>query len=391
MTKEGNEDMKNKKWKTKLAAAMMCILMGAAVLGGCGSEGKTQKDSTEGQETQGKENGKEKEVSQGTRTVTDAAGNVVEVPEDLSKIAVVPIPWASVIYAIDGSSERLTAIHPTAMSAYTGCFLEKLDPHYGTADTSSIGKDFSINMEEWVNLGIQAAVIWDYETDEARQLKELGIAPIMVKNETVEELQASLKAMGQLLGKDDRAQQFMDAYTDTYEKIKSYSDKVEQADKPKVLYLRNAQLDLQGNDNFIKEALELAGADNVAGDSTQITMEEILEINPDIILLSNFDTFLPSDLYENKIDGQDWSSVNAVVNRRVYKAPMGLYRWDAPGVETPLIMEWLAVLIQPEIFGDIHMETELKEYFKTYFNYELTEEDLGQIMQSEANASSKKP
>ena len=36
------------------------------------------------------------------------------------------------------------------------------------------------------------------------------------------------------------------------------------------------------------------------------------------------------------------------------------------------------------------METELKEYFKTYFNYELTEEDLGQIMQSEANASSKK-
>lgn len=213
----------------------------------------------------------------------------------------------------------------------------------------------------------------------------------MVKNETVEELQASLKAMGQLLGKDDRAQQFMDAYTDTYEKIKSYSDKVEQADKPKVLYLRNAQLDLQGNDNFIKEALELAGADNVAGDSTQITMEEILEINPDIILLSNFDTFLPSDLYENKIDGQDWSSVNAVVNRRVYKAPMGLYRWDAPGVETPLMMEWLAVLIQPEIFGDIHMETELKEYFKTYFNYELTEEDLGQIMQSEANASSKKP
>lgn len=33
-------------------------------------------------------------------------------------------------------------------------------------------------MEEWVNLGIQAAVIWDYETDEARQLKELGIAKV---------------------------------------------------------------------------------------------------------------------------------------------------------------------------------------------------------------------
>lgn len=57
-----------------------------------------------------------------TRTVTDAAGNVVEVPAELSRIAVTPLPWSSVIYAIDGTSEHMVSINPGAMTAYTNCF-----------------------------------------------------------------------------------------------------------------------------------------------------------------------------------------------------------------------------------------------------------------------------
>ena len=52
-----------------------------------------------------------------TRTVTDAAGNVVEVPAELSRIAVTPLPWSSVIYAIDGTSEHMVSINPGAMTA----------------------------------------------------------------------------------------------------------------------------------------------------------------------------------------------------------------------------------------------------------------------------------
>lgn len=170
------------------------------------------------------------ESTEGTREVTDVAGNVVEVPENISKIAVTPLPWSSVIYAIDGTSERMVSINPGAISAYTGNFLEKMDPEYGQIDSTAIGKDFSINMEEMVEMGVEAVVIWDYQEDEAKQLKELGIAPVMVKNETVEELQESFRAIGELLGKEDRAQQFIDLYEDTYEKIKSYQDKVESAE-----------------------------------------------------------------------------------------------------------------------------------------------------------------
>ena len=100
-----------------------------------------------------------------TRTVTDAAGNVVEVPAELSRIAVTPLPWPSVIYAIDGTSEHMVSINPGAITAYTNCFFFKLDSGYAELDTTSIGSDFSINMEEMVSRGVQAVVIWDYQTE----------------------------------------------------------------------------------------------------------------------------------------------------------------------------------------------------------------------------------
>ena len=74
----------------------------------------------------------------------------------------------------------------------------------------------------------------------------------------------------------------------------------------------------------------------------------------------------------------------------MYKTPLGIYRWDAPGVETPLMMMWLATLIQPDIFSDINIEQEVKDYFTNYFQYTLTDEDLAQIMSDAANADSVK-
>ncbi len=401
-----------KKTKAKVFATITAAAMGLSLLSGCGqtpaesgsssgtssasgsSAGADSASASSGETSgSGSASASSQSDSAGdgeTRTVTDAAGNQVEVPADLSKIAVTPLPWSSVIYAIDGTSERMVAINPGALSetAYKGQFFETIDPSYGSINSTAIGSDFSINMEEMVKMGVEAVVIWDYQEDEAEQLKELGIAPIMVKNETVEELQSSFRAIGELLGQEERAQQFSDLYGDTYEKMQSYQEEVASAEKPKVLYLRNSKLKLQGNDNFIKEALELAGADNVAADSSELTMEEILAIDPDIIFLSWFDTFTPDDLYNNAIDGQDWSNVTAVKEGRVYKTPIGIYRWDAPGVETPLMMEWLATMIQPEIFSDIDIEAEVSDYFKTYFDMDLSEENLAQILSRDLNADS---
>lgn len=335
----------------------------------------------------------ESDSNPSSRTITDALGNEVEIPVDVQRIAVTPIPWASVIYAIDGTPERLAAINPTALKGvYKGKFLEKLSPEYGKIDDTVIGTDFSINMEELLARDIQVAVIWDYQTDEAAQLQELGVAPVMLANANIEELQRSFRTIGQLLGKEERAEVYCDLYAEAYNYILSFADKVEKAEKPRILLLRDSKLKVQGNKSqggrFMVETLRNAGADFVGADSDTLTMEEIIQLDPEMVILGNFDSFVPDDLYNNTIDGQDWSQVSAVKNHRVYKLPMGIYRWDAPGIETPLMMKWLAVMSQPEIFSDVNIKEETAQFMQDMFNYTVTQEDLDLIFQTEANANS---
>ena len=52
------------------------------------------------------------------RVVTDPTGREVKMPEEVKSIAVVPIPWASVVYAVDGSAARIAGMHPSAKAAY---------------------------------------------------------------------------------------------------------------------------------------------------------------------------------------------------------------------------------------------------------------------------------
>lgn len=322
-----------------------------------------------------------------TIIVEDAAKNKIEIKKEIKKIGITPIPWASVVYAIDGGSEKIVTMNPSSMRAYKGHFLEKLDSGFGKIDTKVVGQNFAINLEELIKLNPELMLIWDNQKDEADKLKALGISPVMVKNKTIEELQDSMKVVGKILNKEQRAEKFVELYSKVYEEMKSYEKQIKKAEAPKVLYLKNSKLDLQGNDNFIKETLKLSGADTITGKS--LSMEEIVKINPDIILLSNFDQFSPEDLYANTIKGQDWSQVKAVKEKRVYKTPIGIYRWDAPGVETPLMMQWLAKLMQPEIFKNINFKANLKKYFKEYFNYTLTDADIDQILNYDLNKNSK--
>lgn len=88
------------------------------------------------------------------RVVTDAAGNVVEAPAELSRTAVTLLPWFFVIYAIDGIFRYMVPIDPGAMIVYTSYFSPRLDSGCAEPDTISTGSDFSISMKEVVSRGV---------------------------------------------------------------------------------------------------------------------------------------------------------------------------------------------------------------------------------------------
>ena len=116
-------------------------------------------------------------------------------------------------------------------------------------------------------------------------------------------------------------------------------------------------------------------------------MEQIYEWDPDIIYITNFSPYQPEDLINNTIEGNDWSSVKAVKEGKVYKFPLGMYRWFPPASDTPLVLKWLATKNQPELFADIDMEQEVRDYYKRFYNVELTDEDIDQIFNPSSEAS----
>ncbi|WP_032122422.1 ABC transporter substrate-binding protein [Clostridium amazonitimonense] len=328
-------------------------------------------------------------TSEGKKIITDTTGKKVELKQEIERIAVVPIPWASIVYAVDGSGERIVGMHPSAKTSYQKSILKSMAPELNEASTNFVGNDFAIHMEESGKLNLDAIIVWDYQEKEIEQLKSVGIPAVSLKYGSLEDLQNGMDVIGQLLGKEDRAKKLVDYHKESIKYFDSKKDKIQGTEKPKVLYLRDDQLKVAGagavNTNFI----EMAGGENVAkqvsGQWVNVTMEQIMEWNPEIIIMSNFSNFKPEDIMNNKIEGQDWRNIDAVKNNKVLKAPMGIYRWDAPCAETPLMIKWIAKQLQPDVFNDFDLEKDIKSFYNEFLNHDITKEEVDSVLQKELN------
>ena len=105
-----------------------------------------------------------------------------------------------------------------------------------------------------------------------------------------------------------------------------------------------------------------------------------------MIFITNYTPATPDDLYNNTVGSYDWSGIDAVVNRNVHKMPMGMYRSYTPGVDTPMALLWLAKWAYPELFEDIDIIAETKDYYKEVFGIELTDEQAERIFAPDAEA-----
>lgn len=319
-------------------------------------------------------------------TVKDMVGREVELKKEIDKIAITPIPWASLVYAVDGSSERIVSMNPSAKKAYEISILEEIDENFKNIDSEIISKDFTINMEEMANLDPDVVIVWDYQEEEIKKLESLNIPVVAIKYSNLETLKEGISLIGQILGKEDKANKLI-SYHD---EISSYLDEkmLEVNERPRALYLRNKELRAFGPGSVNEIFFNKSGGENVLlgeDKNVDLTMEEIINLDPEIIYLSNFDDFTPEDLYQNNFEGQLWDNISAIKNKKVYKTPIGIYRWDAPCAESPIMMMWMAKVQQKDIFKDLDLDEHIIEFYKDFFEYELTEEQVDKILNKKIN------
>ena len=183
---------------------------------------------------------------------------------------------------------------------------------------------------------------------------------------------------------------------ETYDKIQNRVKNLKESERKKVLFLfqyDDQKIVTSGKHFFGQYWCDAVGAKNAAEEITvdnanaKITMEQIYNWNPDVVFITNFTPAMPDDIYSGKIGGRSWNNVNAAKNKAVYKMPLGSYRSYTPGADTPVTLLWLAQKVYPELFKDINIEKEVKDYYSKLYGIELTEEQIKRMYSPGAKAA----
>lgn len=335
-----------------------------------------------------------------TVTVTDHADRTVEVPTNPEKVAILGIyPLASMLSVYLNSAETIVAMEPASANAAKNSVLIDLYPEIGNITTDILsGED--LNIEALVALEPEvvyynAADKADLEKLENAGLTAVAFSPTKWKFDVVETYRQWIGLLDQIYPSSSKNAKLVDQYsTDIYNMIQETVAGVEQPQKILFLYQYDENAMITSSSRFFGEWwAKAAGGVNVASDvqaetaNAKITMENVYEWNPDVIFITNFTKATPEDLYSNAIGTDDWSTVKAVQDHRVYKMLMGTYRTYTPSSDTPMTLLWMAQAVYPELFADVDVRAEVKDYYSQLFGITLTDDQIDRMYTPNAAAS----
>ena len=235
----------------------------------------------------------------------------------------------------------------------------------------------------------------DLEKLENAGLTAVAFSPTKWKFDVIETYRQWIGLLDQIYPSSSKNAKLVDQYsTDIYNMIQETVAGVEQPQKILFLYQYDENAMITSSSRFFGEWwAKAAGGVNVASDvqaetaNAKITMENVYEWNPDVIFITNFTKATPEDLYSNAIGTDDWSTVKAVQDHRVYKMPMGTYRTYTPSSDTPMTLLWMAQAVYPELFADVDVRAEVKDYYSQLFGITLTDDQIDRMYTPNAAAS----
>ena len=361
----------------KLLVLVMSLSMAMMSLAACGGGGS-----------------EEPAADSDTITITDHADNEVTVPANIEKIAVCDIfPLPSVLAVFFDSADKIVGMPEPSMTAAQNGLLGQLYPEILNAETGYID-GANVNMEELAKLEPDVVFYSASSPELGDQLKNAGFAAVAVSvnkwdYNCIETLNNWIALLSQMFPDNDKTEIVKTRSNEMYDMVQERVKDIPDEEKAKAFFLfqySDTTLLTSGKQFFGQWWADAIGAKNVAEEleqdnSVPVNMEQVYSWDPDLIFMTNFNTYYPDDLYNNTVEGYDWSPVTAVKNERVYKMPLGMYRSYTPGADCPVTLLWMAKTAYPEKFEDVDVIKEAKSYYKEVFGIELTDEQAQSIFE----------
>lgn len=338
-----------------------------------------------------------------TRSFTDDLGRTVQIPVTINHIS--PSGSLAEMNLYCFGADKFATIY----FKLTDGMKNYLDPRlFDLPVTGSMfGAKTTMNAEEIISLKkkIGIDVIIDVGEPKAKVGSEMddmqgktGVPFVFITQNTLDDISPSFIKLGELLGEKDKGDELA-KYTSGI--VQMYKDNMAKIGDKKVSMIYVTKVDgnavnLIGNGSYFAEIID-GLANNIAptaktgsGSGDQYTMEDIMRMNPDYIIVKGSE-YLQHDYYNEIMTSDMWKVLPAVKLGHVYEEPVSCpHNWvGSPSVSNRLIsILWLGNLFYPETFN-YNVDEKIIEFYDKFYNDKLSQDELNKIMvHSKGTASS---
>lgn len=381
--------MKNLKFK-KILSLLLVFIMMAGILGGC------SKKEHEARKNSGAKNAATEEKvadvdEAGSHIVTDHAGHEVEVPNKIEKIVIDQVPILSTYMAYnEGKAPHIVGYAGSLKQVISETVLKDMAPELLDA-TNTVQGQSDINVEEIMKLKPDVIFYNAKNQDRYEKLSKTGVPCIGFVTmgadtpaDPINRYGEWLKLLEDVFGEKGKMDDFLKAGDDIVKDVEERIASVPDEKRPSGMILWKYQEGtpiVAGKGTFGDFWLKRLKVKNVAEEAkgyANVNVEQIYSWNPDVFYLDgpgllNIKT---EDVYNNSVEGFDFSNLKSVKDKRVYNSKLGMWNWLTPNPDAPLVLAWLASETYPDAFKDYDLNKVIKDYYQKWYNYELTDEQI---------------
>ena len=207
----------------------------------------------------------------------------------------------------------------------------------------------------------------------------MGIAAVVVNPESHEALVDMIKLIANLTGSEETAGKLITSYNEVLSKVESATANLDDSKKPVVYMCNNSTyLATAPKDMYQASLVRSVGGKNAGdileGDSwTDVSYEQILTMNPDIIIIptNNMANGQPDFTAADVLADANLAEVTAVKNGAVYNMPAGLEAWDSPVPSGVLGMLWLLATVHPDLYTKAECADYAASFYKTFYGFDM--------------------
>jgi iron complex transport system substrate-binding protein len=297
-----------------------------------------------------------------TRIITDMNGRQVEIPATVSRVVALSSDITLSVLALGGED---VLVGVDAMSSQK----ENMAQVYPVVkELPEVGAFYNMN-EESVLLSdpdVILTVAWHPDPDKLQET--LGIPVVCIDADYYVE---SLDLTADVLGGDaaTKAAELIGYYEEKMTAIEQAIAQVPEEERTKVYVAGSGGfLSTFGKESEWQFEISDVGGINVAADivgggSHEVSVEQVLLWDPDVIILD--DTC--EDTLADVLADPRWQSIVAIKEGRVYRAPKGFMdTYGRPHIESVVARLWEASIFYPDLI-DLDVVTEAADFYSRFF------------------------